>query len=146
MAKNEFNFDGIRRQLLKTDISLDLANTVKNEAVTNFNRQGYDGKKWQEVQRRVPTTRTYKYAKKSSRSRAILVQSGRLRRDVANSVSAGKKNNNWSYTLVVNNPYAEAHNSGTNRLPERRFLGITPDLNKRLLQKINQRLKEAWAT
>lgn len=143
---DKFNFDVVRQRLKNIDISLDLANTVKNESLGNFREQGFNGKKWQEVQRRTPGTKAYRSAKGSARTRAILQGkgSGRLRRDVANSVSSGKRNNNWSYTLVVNTPYGGYHNEGTDKLPQRKFMGMTPKLNKMLLNKINQRIKDVW--
>ena len=186
---DKFNFDVIRQRLKSIDISLDLANTVKNESLGNFSNQGFNGKKWQEVQRRTPGTKAYRSAKGSARTRAILQGkgSGRLRRDVANSVSSGKRNSNWSYTLVVNNPYANIHNEGGTidkgastktlefkinektgrskfakqgkgnfqqdvnigahqiKIPQRKFMGMTPKLNKMLLNKINQRIGNIWA-
>lgn len=144
---NKFNFDKILKNMKSIDISLDLANTVKNEFMSNFKNQGFNGQKWKEVQRRIEGTPEYKYPKSKGTSRrtsAILVRSGKLRRDVSNSVSTGHKNNNLSYTLVVNNPYAEIHNEGTNKIPRRQFIGMTPELNKKLLTKISQKIGTIW--
>lgn len=133
----------------KIDISLDLANTAKNEFLQNFADQGFDGKPWKEVKRRTPGTNAFKYPKTKDpgrRTRAILQGkgSGRLRRDVANSVSSGHRNGNLSYTLVVNNPYAGYHNEGSGKLPQRQFVGMTRKLNNKLLKKIFEKTKSIW--
>ena len=114
------------------DISLDLANTAKNNFINNFRQQSFDGKKWK--------------ARKNNKDagRNLLVKTGKLRRDVSNSVSAGHKNSNLSYTLVVNNNYAGYNNEGTDRMPKRQFIGMTPELNRKLLLKISQRLNKIW--
>lgn len=129
---NRFNFGEIAQKIKSIDLSLDLANTAKNEFLNNFKTQSFNGKPWQK--------------RKSTKDagRNLLVKSGRLRRDVSNSVSTGHKNSNMSYTLIVNNPYADYNNEGTGRLPKRQFVGTTEELNKKLLLKINQRLKQAW--
>jgi len=116
------------------DISLDLANTAKNAFLDNFRSESFDGKSWK--QRKNDKTP----------GRNLLVKSGRLRRDVSNSVSAGHKNGRFSYTLVVKNPYASYNNDGTDKMPQRQFVGMTRDLNKKLLNKINQKIKSIWAT
>jgi len=114
------------------DISLDLANTAKNDFINNFKQQSFNGTKW----------KARKNNKDSGRN--LLVKSGRLRRDVSNSVSTGHKNSNLSYTLVVNNNYAGYNNEGTGRMPKRQFVGMTPELNRKLLLKISQRLNAIW--
>jgi phage gpG-like protein len=129
---NNFNFGEIAKKIKSIDLSLDMANTAKNDFLNNFKTQSFNGKAWQK--------------RKSTKDvgRNLLVKSGRLRRDVSNSVSAGHKNSNLSYTLVVNNPYADYNNEGTNKMPQRQFVGMTPELNKKLLLKISQRLSKAW--
>jgi len=109
---NKFNFGQIERKIKSLDLSLDLANVAKNEFMSNFKNQGFDGKAWRDVKRR--TNPTKKDIRTGGSTRAILQgkRSGRLRKDVANSVSTGVKNSNLSYTLVVNNPYAQIQNEG----------------------------------
>ena len=129
---NNFNFGEIARKIKSIDLSLDMANTAKNDFLNNFKTQSFNGTAWKK--------------RKSTKDagRNLLVKSGRLRRDVSNSVSTGHKNSNFSYTLVVNNPYAGFNNEGTNKMPQRQFVGMTPELNKKLLLKISQRLNKAW--
>ena len=132
MAKNKFNFEQVLRTFKNIDLSLDMANTAKTEFVNNFKNQGFDGQRW----------KPRKNNKDSGRN--LLVKSGRLRRDVINSVNSGHKNNNLSYTLIVNNPYAIYNNEGTSKMPKRQFVGMTTTLNKKLLTKISQRVNKIW--
>jgi hypothetical protein len=152
---NKFNFDKVIRNMQSIDLSLDMANTAKTEFMSNFRNQGFDGNKWQDVQRRNPNSEWYKRGTQSDRGRAILQgkRSGRLRKDVENSVKTGVKNSNLSYTLVVNNPYAIVHNEGltakiygkkTFKMPKRQFVGMTNTLNKKLLNKIASKLSKIW--
>ena len=148
---NKFNFSEVLSKLKNTDISLDLANTAKNDFLDNFRQQGFGTSKWKEVKRRQDGTKAFKYPKTKDlgrRTRAILQGkgSGRLRKDVANSVSTGHRNNNMSYSLVVDNEYAGYHNEGSGNLPKRQFVGTTERLNKKLLQKISSRLNNIWKT
>ena len=136
---NKFNFDKVLSKFKNIDLSLDLANTAKNEFMNNFKDQGFNGNKWQAVKR------------KSTQNILQGKGSGRLRKDVANSVSTGHKNNNLSYTLVVENEYARVHNEGLKAgrgsgfiMPKRQFVGMTPRLNDKLLRKINQKVKTIW--
>lgn len=136
---NRFNFNKVLSRFKSIDLSLDLANTAKNEFIGNFKAQGFNGKAWKPVKRKG--------------TQAILQGkgSGRLRKDVANSVSTGHKNSNLSYTLVVENEYAKVHNEGLKSgrgagfiMPKRQFVGMTANLNAKLLRKINLKLNNIW--
>ena len=129
---NRFNFGQIARKMQSIDLSLDMANTAKNEFLDNFKKQSFNGKAWA------------KRKNNKDAGRNLLVKSGRLRRDVSNSVSTGIKNSNLSYTLIVQNPYAGYNNDGTNKMPQRQFVGMTPELNKKLLLKISQKINKIW--
>lgn len=170
---NRFNFDRVARNFRNIDLSLVMANTAKNGFLDNFRNQSFDGVGWKR-----------RAGKQDGRN--LLVKSGRLRRDVSNSVSRGVKNSNLSYTLVVENPYAEVHNSGgevkkeatqravnfkvdkktgksrfakqskanfqqdirfkahTFKMPKRQFVGMTKDLNTKILKAIQYKLKGIW--
>ncbi len=130
---NKFNFGQISAKFKSLDLSLLMANTAKNDFLDNFRKESFEGKAWQ------------KRKSDKQAGRKLLVKTGRLRRDVSNSVSEGHKNSNLSYTLVVNNPYASYNNEGTYKLPQRQFVGMTPELNKKLLLKINQKIMRIWA-
>ena len=145
----QFDFRRIQIRLKEAEkgLSLALANVAKNEFMNNFREQGFNGQKWQEVQRRIEGTKAYKGRKDlGKRTRAILQGkgSGRLRKDVANSVSTGVKNSELSYTLIVKNPYASYHNDGTGKIPQRQFVGMTARLNKKILNKIDEKFSKIW--
>jgi phage gpG-like protein len=146
---NQFDFRRVQIRLKEAEkgLSLSLANVAKNDFLNNFREQGFNGQKWREVQRRIAGTKAYSGNKDlGKRTRAILQGkgSGRLRKDVANSVSNGIKNSELSYTLIVNNEYASFHNDGTKRIPQRQFVGMTEKLNKKLLNKINEKFSKIW--
>lgn len=133
--------------LKKVDLALPLANIAKNDFLNNFKQEGFNGQKWKTPKRKIPGTPAYKYPKNkglSRRTKPTLSGTGRLRRDVANSVNSGKKNSNLSYTLVVNNPYAEYHDNGTGSLPRRQFIGTTESLNRQLMGRIIKELDKIW--
>lgn len=126
---DKFNFDKIIAKLerSKREIPVKLGNDTKNYFLSSWAKQGFGGEKWKEVQRRTPGTKAYKYAKPAARTRAILVGkgSGRLRRDVANSLRTAT----WDkIQFTVQNPYAIYHNTGTEKLPKRQFIGQTREL------------------
>ena len=146
---SQFDFRRIEIRLKEAQrgLSLSLANIAKNDFLNNFREQGFNGQKWKEVQRRTAGTKAYKGNKDAGkRTRAILQGkgSGRLRKDVANSVSDGIKNSELSYTLIVKNDYASYHNDGTAKIPQRHFVGMTPSLNKKILNKINEKFSQIW--
>ena len=137
--QNRFNFNQILSKFNNIDLSLIMANTAKNEFMNNFREQGFNGNKWEPVKR------------KSTQNILQGKGSGRLRKDVANSVSTGHKNSNLSYTLVVENDYAKVHNEGLKSgrgagfiMPKRQFIGMTAKLNAKLLQKISQKVNTIW--
>jgi len=146
---SQFDFRRVQIRLKQAEkgLSLAIANVAKNEFLNNFREQGFNGKKWKEVQRRIAGTKAYAGNKdKGKRTRAILQGkgSGRLRKDVANSVSNGIKNSELSYTLIVDNEYASYHNDGTSKIPQRQFVGMTEKLNKKILNKINEKIIQIW--
>jgi phage gpG-like protein len=146
---SQFDFRRVQIRLKEAEkgLSLSLANIAKNEFLDNFREQGFNGQKWREVQRRIAGTKAYAGSKdRGKRTRAILQGkgSGRLRKDVANSVSNGQKNSELSYTLIVKNEYASYHNDGTAKIPQRQFVGMTEKLNKKILNKINEKFSQIW--
>ena len=164
---DKFKFDRVLEKLKKVELSLDLANIAKTEFLNNFKNQGFDGVGWKDVKRRTNPTKSDIKNGGSTRSILIGKGSGRLRRDVANSVTTGRKNSNLSYTLVVQNDYASIHNNGgiinksasgkttTGRtrfakkghnivIPKRQFVGTTDSLNRKMLAKIESKLKKIW--
>lgn len=124
-----------------------LANTGTNFFVGNFDKEGFDDggvKKWQKPQRKIAGTNAFKYPKKKDlgrRTRKTLVKSGKLKRDVNNSVSERSfKRIVW----LVKTPYAKRHNDGLSGMPERKFMGESKTLNALFRKKIIQAYKVAF--
>lgn len=146
MAKSKFNLEAVKAKIdqTKRELPKQLANLSQNYFVLSWKKQGFDGQKWQEVKRRIPGTPEYKYPSTkglSRRTKPILVQSGELRRRVANSVVVA----NWnSILLVVDLPYAAAQNDGLNGLPQRQYMGQTKELEKLQIDKIEEYFNKVW--
>jgi hypothetical protein len=141
MQDNKFRLGEVKRayQQLKHDLPIDLANQAQNFFVNSWRLQAWDGKTWQTPKRRIEGTPEYKYPKFKGlgrRTRATLVETGALRRDVSNSVRSARFE---LIRLVVDRVYAEAHNEGdpSRNLPQRKFMGDSPSLRKLQITKIN---------
>ncbi len=106
MAQNKFNFGRVIANLkrVKNDLPRVLANDTKNFFVGEFNHQEWDGKKWLEPKRKL------KKGGSSRNQSATLVQSGRLRRAVVNSLQSATFD--AIKFKVVDVPYAKIHNEG----------------------------------
>jgi hypothetical protein len=150
MAESKFNFGAVKANVdrVTRELPLILANDAKNEFLKNFADQGFDGKSWEEVQRRIPGTGPYKYplTKDLGRHTRNILQgpgSGRLRVAVANMVDTGHPIDR-GYLLIVKNEYAIYHNEGAEHLPQRRFVGDTPALKALLKDKIAKVINGVW--
>lgn len=80
---------------------------------------------------------------RSVKNRAILVQTGRLRRSI-NSRRTGQ----FQVTISTDVPYAKVHNEGGRsgrgrgfQMPKRQFIGDSKVLNRQIEAKINQKIK-----
>jgi phage gpG-like protein len=103
-TKHKFEFDKVVAQLqqLKPKLPQELANIARNSFVMNFRTESFFGNKWQ-------PRKINKYNKKG-KTKPILVKSGKLRREVGDSI----KEVNWNeIKLRVDLPYAKYHNEGT---------------------------------
>lgn len=101
---SKFNFKTVQRNFLqmKRDLPKVIANDALRFFLDSFTKQGWDDgglKKWKK--RKV----------NKGKNRAILVKSGRLRRDVRRSQTSATFN---LIKFVVDNPYAHVHNNGYN--------------------------------
>lgn len=124
---------------VKQALPVILGNQAVNYFQDSFRKGGFDNTKWPEVQRRIPETNSYRYPKKKGlgrRTRGILINKGKLRRDVRLRLAT------FSKILVSTSlPYASVHNKGTNRIKRRRFMGRSPILRRMHSAKIKQLLK-----
>lgn len=142
---SKFGFDKILRNLdgAKRTLPIQLANEARVYFTNTFKVGGFDGKKWKEVQRRIPGTNAYKYPKKkglSRRTKPILVQYGLLRR--ATSMSVRTKNFK-KISLVVDLKYAANHNDGIT-VPKRQFMGRSKELDRKHRETIKKVIGKIW--
>lgn len=110
----DFNFERVLQNFnrLKKTMPVKVANATKNYFVKSFTEQAFDGKAWQEVQRRISGTNANKYAKPASKTRAILIQSGKLRRAVSTSLRLATFDKIEFLIDSGTIPYAKVHNDG----------------------------------
>ncbi|WP_443092811.1 phage virion morphogenesis protein [Chryseolinea sp. T2] len=82
-----------------------------------------------------PEGQAWKSRKDGDGSRSLLVQSGRLRK----SIRLTKVTSN-GFRIGSSVPYADYHNSGTRRTPQRQFLGRSAVLMRRLERMIKAKI------
>lgn len=143
---NKFKFNEVlqRVEQTKREVPIRIANLTQNYFVRSFRLQAWDGKQWQEVQRRIEGTPEFKYPKKkglSRRTKPIGVMSGRMRRETANSIRVAQ----WpTVRLVQPTPYAEYFNNGTEHSPARPFMGQTKELQNKQVDVIEKSFNKIW--
>lgn len=113
MAKREgFNFGEVLQKLQQKQPKLMTALEIQatDHFVGSWRKQGWVDEsltRWKEVKRRMPGTKAYQSARKSARTRSILVKSGALRGGFYTRI---KRNNIVQIANSV--PYARYHNEG----------------------------------
>src|SRR5207253_1131600 len=96
-------------------------------------------------------TRAYNGKKDPGKRTRNILQgkgSGRLRKDVANSVKVAT----WEkIVLIVNNPYGKVHNDGGRAgrgkgfdMPQRQYVGDSPRLRRKLRDKMKKVIDDIW--
>jgi phage gpG-like protein len=136
---NRFEFENIVKKLDKAKVDLPklVASDIRNYFVNSFRRQGFDGQKWQEVKRREKENQTAKDKK------PILIQTGRLRRSVNESI----RKTTWDeIVLGIDTPYAKYHNEGTDKIPKRQFMGQSKELDEKVKNRIEKTIKKIIQT
>lgn len=135
MKPKEFN-DRIKLFLrLRRTLPILLGNKAKNFFVENFRKQGFDDngvEKWQ------PRKFSGLARQKKDSGRAILVKTGNLRRSIrVKSASMNK--------IIIGSDldYSAVHNYGTNKMPQRKFIGDSENLRKELTKTITKEIKKA---
>lgn len=120
-----------------------------DHAKENFQRQSFDGRPWQEVQRRIPGSKTYRANARrhpARLSRPILTgDTGDLGRSLQFSVSNGQA------TIFSDKIYAKVHNEGLRAgcgkgfiMPQRQFLGTSQNLEQDIKQQILQQFQNLF--
>lgn len=148
---SKWGFDKVLRNI--EEMKRDLPKVLANDALRYFNdtfvKSEWDGVKWQTPQRKIAGTKAYKYPKKGANARhtrATLVKSGRLRRDVRSSLKLATFD---KIRFEVRLPYAAVHNYGLKmkngrNMPTRKFMGQSKALSVLQKQKINLAIKKIW--
>ena len=129
---------------LQRQLSRDLPKKIGNLAVRmfkeNFQKESFFGRAWQEVKRRIQG------AKGAAGKRKILTgPTGNLGRSIQFIPRDG------SVTVESDQPYSSAHNEGTNnagrsrnvRIPQRQFIGESPELTAAIEKKITEEISKA---
>ena len=150
MADTKFKFEALKARIVKMKevLPVQLANQAQTYFVGSWAAQGWDGTGWQTPKRRIDGTPEWKYPKKKDlgrRTRATLVKTGTLRRAVNNSIRS-QVFGQGGVRLMVDLPYADVHNSGLGNMPKRKFMGDSPILRVKQIQKIKQFTDNVWQT
>lgn len=153
---SKFNFNQVRQNIerVKKELPPQLANDAQNFFLGSFKKQGWDGTAWDEVKRRMPDEPAYKYPKSkglSRRTKPILEMTGRMRREVSN-LTAGARTTysafSFKVVLKINEnvtPYAYYHNYGTEKIPQRKFMGDSPELRRILRRRVDTYFNKVWS-
>lgn len=130
----------IKRQL-ERDLPKKLGNLAVRMFKENFQKESFFGRAWQEVKRRLnPKTRG------AAAHRKILTgPSGNLGRSIQFTPHDG------SVVIHSDLPYASAHNDGTSnagrshnvRIPQRQFIGPSPELTDAIEKKIKEEITKS---
>jgi len=164
----KFNFEEVikRLQAAERETLVLLSNQAQNYFLSSFKNQGFDGKPWQEVQRRNsgkdPRTGkqypAYLYPKTKGlqrRTSPILVgagfkiRGGTLRRAVSSmadtaQITTSGGGGTSKLRMVVDLDYAKYNNEGGGHLPKRQFVGQTAQLTEMQLAKIKEITKRIF--
>lgn len=140
---SKFNFEQVRRNFeeeVKRTLPVKLANQAQNFFAGSFRNQGFTDSSlvaWETPKRRIEGTPEWKYPKSKGlgrRTKATLVKSGRLRRAVQDCI---KEVTFERIRLLIDVPYAKFHNDGTDKLPQRKFIGDSVTLRAKQKELIN---------
>ena len=125
-----------------------------SEFKKNFQTESFNGKKWQEVQRRQPTSKIYhsNAAHHPVRStRQILTgDTGDLGRSIEIKEQRQDRVTVWTAPPAFGSkePYGKAHNEGLRAgrgggfiMPKRQFMGETKALNERIIKELKEQLQ-----
>lgn len=150
---NKFKFDLIQKQFKTGSLNAmrEIAMANKNYFLKSFREQKWEGKQWQEVNRRIKGTKEYEYPKGKGlrrRTRPILVGKGTLRRAVNASI---KQILPGKVTFLVRLPYAEIHNAGLKmkngkKMAKRQYMGQSKEMHIKNLDIIKKYASKSFRT
>ena len=131
-ARIQANFDRMERTLPRL-----LGNKILNHAKQSFRDQGWTDEgldPW--AQRK----RGNKADRRTGKTRAILIDSGALRRSLSVQSASMKAIRVGSYGI----PYAGRHNRGLSGMPKRQFVGKSKKLSNKLELLVRREFKRAF--
>ena len=139
---------------LNDGVPLKVGNAVAELFKKNFQTESFFGKKWKQVQRRIPGTKPYKAADykikgekhPSWRTLPILTISGDLGRSIRYKVEKG------AAIVYSDLEYSSAHNDGTTTagrnhsttIPQRQFIGDHEEVDKVVKATITKKLNDLF--
>lgn len=132
----------LRKQM--ADLPEELGEIAVQHFRQNFEKQGFEGQRWAEVQRRKPGTKAYRYGTLASRTNPILHGKGpgKLNHSIK-VISVARNKIVVATTGALVNKYANLHNVGRGRLKQRKFMGMSKRLGRKFINAINKRLRAA---
>lgn len=125
MTNDKFGFAKKIQELkaMRYDLPKDIAAAGQLYFQRNFDKQQWDGVKWE------PRI----YAQKKDVQKPLLVDTGKLRQSLQNSVrEADDKKITWGTDV----PYAKYLNYGTDKMVAREFIGGSKEFHDKMKQKI----------
>ena len=129
---------------IKRQLERDLPHKIGDLAVgmfkENFQKEGFFGRAWLEVKRRLQGAKGA-----AGISKILTGPTGNLGRSIQSTP------HNGSVTIESDLPYSSAHNEGTTnagrshnvRIPQRRFIGESPELTAAIEKKITEEISKA---
>lgn len=138
MAK-QVDFDAMQKRFdrLKTTLPRLLARDMLNHSKASFRNQGFTDAALSPWAKR---KRPNKADTRTKRSRAILIDSGNLRKSVRIRHAGFRVIRVGSYGL----PYASRHNQGLNGMPQRKFVGHSKKLTEKMGKTTMRELKKVF--
>lgn len=134
MARNDFKaFSSEARKVIKT-LPREMGKALLLETSDNFRRQGYEDEQggthqWAPRKRKM---------KRGARQRALLVQSGRLRRSPRITETTAT-----SVTVGTDVPYAEPLQEGTAKMPARPYIVVSKSLREKIKRNLTAKITAA---
>lgn len=137
----QVDFDQILKNVetMKSRLPRILARQMLNHSKQAFRNQGFTDKTLDPWKSR---KRPNKADRNNPRTRAILIDSGALRRSLMKKKATFREIRIGSYGI----PYASRHNRGLHGMPQRQFIGHSAKLNKKLSNSITKEIKKVFKT
>ena len=153
-ARNKGGTDLFKKQMaalekVKSTLPTIIANTAENFFKASFRKQGWDDqsvKRWRGRKGQIHGGIAM-VPSKSKGSRAILIKSGALRRSIHTTTATWKR-----IVITSDMPYSAIHNNGgaINKgghkinMPQRKFMGNSYNLRKKITQDMERELNKVF--